>query len=147
MSPLSPEQLALLSAACRHVRDAEGLLTAAEPSPDQAWHLAGFGPECVKKACLETNLLHRVLGHELGAAGDQLLDWWIPLDPAAWRYRLTGWTADAPRLDEWRPDHRYEKTGHRAATAAAELTRAARQKVDGVLADLWIDGRVTPGAL
>lgn len=37
----------LISAALRHVRDAEQLLTS---SPDQAWHLADFGPECIRKS-------------------------------------------------------------------------------------------------
>ena len=44
---MNPEQVRLLSAARRHITDAEHLL---EPglhqSQDQAWHLAGFAPEC-----------------------------------------------------------------------------------------------------
>lgn len=145
MSPLTPPQLALVSAALRHVQDAERLLTSPTPSPDQAWHLAGFGPECVRKACLQETVLHLPLGHDLGEAGDALLEWWIPLDPAAWRYGLTGW-AEA-ELEQWRPEHRYERTGRRTVAAAGALTRRSRERVDGVVAALWMDGRLRDGAL
>ena len=37
----------LVSAALRHARDAEWL---AHRSPDQAYHLAGYAPECARKA-------------------------------------------------------------------------------------------------
>ncbi len=51
---MTPRQLDLLSAARRHIADAEHLLAhGAHRSEDQAWHLAGFGPESVRKACLE----------------------------------------------------------------------------------------------
>lgn len=45
---LADRALDLLSAALRHVRDAETLATSADDarSLDQAFHLAGYGPEC-----------------------------------------------------------------------------------------------------
>ncbi len=142
MTTLTPRQRRLLSAAGRHVRDAERLLRGRGASPDQAWHLAGFGPECARKACLDEAVLDHALGHELGPAGETLLEWWIPLDPLAWRYRLAGWADAEPRLAEWRPDHRYEASGTRQGAAVRELVAAARRRVDAVLADLWSDGRL-----
>lgn len=142
MTPLTTHQQSLLSAALRHVRDAERLLAEPPASPDQAWHLAGFGPECARKACLEDAVLDHALGHDLGPDGERLLAWWIPLDRSAWRYRLTEWPQQAPRLAEWHPNHRYERTGTRVGTPVRELTDSARQLVDGIIADLWCDGRL-----
>jgi hypothetical protein len=53
--PLDKHAVDLLSAALRHVRDAEHLATPNHSgySPDQAHHLAGFGPECAQKATLQ----------------------------------------------------------------------------------------------
>lgn len=143
--PLTSRQLDLLSAAARHVEDAEHLLHDAPASPDQAWHLAGFCPECARKACFEDAILDQALGHDLGPDGDRLLDWWIPLDPGAWRYRLDGWSQQEPRLAEWRPDHRYDRTGTRRGVPVEELTASARRLLDGVVADLWTDGRLREG--
>lgn len=144
MTSLTGHQRALLSAAVRHVGDAERLLGS---SPDQAWHLAGFGPECARKACLEDAILDHALGHDLGPNGEALLEWWIPLDPAAWRYRLAGWARRAPCLAEWSPNHRYESTGTRVGAPVKELTRSARRLLNGVLADLWSDGRLDEGEI
>lgn len=141
---MTPHQLDLLSAASRHVADAEHLLSAgANQSEDQAWHLAGFGPECLRKACLEDRNLDRALGHELGPQGEALLDWGIALDPQAWRYDLANWSSRQPRLAEWRPDHRYERTGTRTGLPVNELVGAARDFLDRVRADLWADGRIS----
>ena len=120
--------------------DAEYLL---EASPDQAWHLAGFGPECLRKACIEERMLDHALGHDLGPRSEDLLDWGIALDPHAWRYGLVDWSSQEPLLATWRPEHRYEKTGTRSGKVADELVTAARGLVDRVHADLWADGRIT----
>lgn len=146
VTPLTHGQRRLQSAAVRHVRDAERLLQGEGLSPDQAWHLAGYGPECARKACLEEAILDKVMGHDLGAEGEILLEWWIPLDPAAWRYRLDGWASHAPILARWSPVHRYEATGTRAGEPVRELTAAAARRVLGVLADLWADGRLDEAA-
>ena len=74
------------------------------------------------------------------------MEWWIPLDPAAWRYGLTGWAEGEVELKRWRPEHRYDGKGKHADSAAA-LTREARERVDGVVAALWMDGRLRDGAL
>jgi hypothetical protein len=147
VNDLSPRQVSLLSAAVRHVADAERLLAPPPSSPDQAWHLAGYGPECARKACIDEEILDRTLRHGWGSQGEVLLEWWIPLDPAAWRYRLGGWAERAPRLADWSPSHRYERTGTRGDAPARELTTSAGALVDAVVADLWADGRLSEGAL
>lgn len=141
---MRPEQTTLLSAALRHVADAEHLLEEGpHHSPDQAWHLGGFGPECVRKACLEDEALYRVLGHDLGQRAEALLDWGVSLDPHASRYDLGDWAARTHVLEDWSPQHRYERTGARTAGVASDLVAAARALVDRVHGDLWADGRIT----
>ncbi len=143
---MEPRQLGLLSAARRHVRDAEHLLAEGPGrSPDQAWHLAGFGPECVRKACLADDLLDKALGHDLGEAADALLEWGLALDPHAARYHLDGWVDSYPVLSKWKPSHRYDRTGAHDDRdgSVTGLVQAARALVDRVVADLWADGRIT----
>jgi len=140
---MTPRQLAFISAALRHVEDAEHLLTSgSHRSEDQAWHLAGFGPECVRKACLEDRALDRALGHNLAADTEHLLEWGLSLDPHASRYGLVGW-AGAPQLADWDPTHRYDRTGTHVGDPVAALVASARNLVHRVHADLWADGRIT----
>ena len=50
---MQQRRASFISAALRHTRDAEHLLASGpHRSLDQAFHLAGFGPECARKACL-----------------------------------------------------------------------------------------------
>lgn len=133
---MSPTQLASVSAALRHVRDAEALVVA---SPDQAWHLAGFGPECIRKACLRDRMFDKVLGHDWTPASEAMLDVAVNLDPQAARYRLAGWASTEPLLARWMPSHRYDRTGAHAGDAAS-LVLACRRLVDRVYAELWMDG-------
>jgi hypothetical protein len=137
---MTSEQLAFLSAAMRHSKDAEELL---DSSPDQAWHLAGFGPECIRKACLEDGALYRALGHSFGEAAEELLDLAISLDAHAWRYDLVGWAQKVPHLSEWLPEHRYHSRGSHVGSEVVTFVREARALVERVLADLWADGLIT----
>ena len=141
---MTSDQLDLLSAASRHVADAEHLSSPGRHcSPDQAWHLAGFAPECLRKACLEDRALDRALGHELGPDGEALLDWGVALDPHAWRYDLADWSLSSPTIADWKPAHRYEATGSRSGEPVTELVGAARRLLERVRADLWADGQIT----
>ena len=132
----------LLSAALRHVSDAEHLLAT---SPDQSWHLAGFGPECARKACLGDDWWDKALGHELTDFVEPVLELALALDVRAARYGVAGFTARYPSLAEWRPDARYEKTGTRKAEDAKPLVEAAAQLTCRLAAELWMDGRVVVG--
>lgn len=137
MREMSSEKQGYLSAALRHCRDAEVLLTT---SPDQSWHLAGFGPECMRKACLEGNLFDKAIGHGWDERTEGLLDFAVSVSPQAWRYRLEGWGSRG-RLQEWNPQHRYDKTGTHSADADALVTECA-DLVDRVHQELWMDGAI-----
>lgn len=142
---LNKRQLDLLSAAMRHARDADHLAGQhADASLDQAWHLAGFGPECARKACLTEDWADKALGHDFDESGEALLEWVVALDPHAWRYRLSGWRDELPGLAAWRPDHRYERTGTviEAQRDVSGLVSAAMTRVTRVAAELWADGRL-----
>lgn len=135
----------LVSAALRHVRDAEHLLDGGYASPDQAYHLAGFGPECSRKAALSLEWFDRLLGHEIGPVADRVLQVVIALDPQAVRYGLVDWETRYPRLARWEVGARYEKTGTRLRGEAALVVEEARKCVDEIVLSLLLDGRLEGG--
>jgi hypothetical protein len=142
---------ALISAALRHVRDAEHLLA---PGPhrsvEQALHLAGFGPECARKACLDEEVADKALGHDIDGAGDPAVDLLLALDPSASRYGIDGHASELPhRARHWNLECRYMATGEPASIEqmVADVVREARAFVDRCVADLWCDGAVPPGSL
>lgn len=143
--PLGEKALAHLSAALRHVRDAEYLAEPGAPyrSPDQAYHLAGFGPECARKATLHGRLFDQALGHALGP-DTVALEFVLAIDPAAHRYEPRSWAARFPALTRWSPDCRYERTGTRDP---ADMIREAGELVDRITTALWADGRLPPSFL
>lgn len=128
----------LVSAALRHVDDAEGLLSS---SPDQSWHLAGFGPECARKACLRVQTFDKMLGHELAEMSERVLDVALVVDPNATRYAVRELTRRYPTLSRWRVESRYERTGTRSAEDAQSLVRESAQLTHELAAALWMDGR------
>lgn len=81
---LSPDAAAFVSAALRHIGDAEYLLAAGagHGSPDQAFHLAGFAPECIRKGILALRWLDKAIGHGADASSADLLDFAVAIDPA-----------------------------------------------------------------
>ena len=137
---LSDEQVALLSAALRHARDAERLLDdPACRSVDQAWHLAGFGPECARKAFLAERWADHPLGHQLGDTATDVLDFAVALDPTAWRLGMPRTGLDA-ELTSWDPTVRYDRTGAADELATRLAVRSARTSVDSAVASLWSAG-------
>jgi len=138
---LQSRAIDLVSAALRHVRDAERLLRAGDAaSPDQAYHLAGFGPECARKAALSARSFDQALGHDFGDLGERVLDLAAALDPVAHRYAVADYPARFPALAKWNVSCRYHRTGEHAAEAAA-LVAEARECVDEIVLALWMDGR------
>jgi hypothetical protein len=133
----------LLSAALRHVRDAELLLAPQNPgrSVDQAFHLAGYGPECARKATLGLRDFDKTIGHRFDERAEGVLDALVALDPWALRYGASGWGARFPALAEWKETARYHRTGTADAARVTALVGQAREAVDGVIAALWADGR------
>ena len=133
-----------LSAALRHVRDAEHLAGPDEPahSLDQAYHLAGFGPECARKAILSEATFDLAIGHGIGEATEPGLKAALALDPGAHRYRISGWEKRFPALAKWTEQARYEKTGSRKGSEVKAVVEEARRVVDDVVLALWMDGRI-----
>lgn len=137
---LRPNRLALVSAALRHVRDAENLFCESPSrSVDQAWHLAGFGPECIRKACLTEPWADMALGHALGESVEVSLDFALSLDPRAWRLGLANWRGTG-LLNRWNPQDRYVATGTAVESDVSELLLLSRSKVDSVVATMWASG-------
>lgn len=141
----------LISAALRHVRDAEHLLT---PGPhrsvEQALHLAGFGPECARKGCVDEGIADKALGHDIAGADDSVVDLLLALDPSASRYGLDGHARELPlRAEHWTADCRYMATGEPSLLegTVAAVVQEARAFVDGRVADLWCDGILPEGSL
>lgn len=125
-----------VSAALRHIRDAEALL---DSSPDQAWHLAGFGPECMRKAVLTLPWVGKALGHDVDGSELVVLDLALDLDAHARRHAgISRLTALAP-LNDWRPAHRYDPTGT-WKTKAADLVGICRREVERRLTSLVTGG-------
>lgn len=138
---------AFVSAALCHVRDATHLVAVSEhQSIDQAFHLVGFGPECIRKACLDERAVDRALGHTLSEAGDPVVDFLVACDPEAVRYGVELAPGDLPllRAAGWRPDVRYARTGNTDTTPGerrvAEIVEEAMMFVDERLIALWADG-------
>jgi hypothetical protein len=143
---LSPEAVDLISAALRHVRDAEHLIDAGpNTSFDQAYHLAAFGPECVRKASLPFRWLDKVIGHGAASLADDLVELVVAIDPIAHRYDPCSYRSRHLALAGWRVDCRYDRTGTKTWDQADALCREARVVVDATVAALWADGRLPDG--
>ena len=141
--PVSLRCQQLISAAVRHVRDAEGLLRAGHSqSIDQAHHLAGFGPECARKACLSGQWADKAAGHGFGPAADEVIEVALALDASARRYLLTGLLSEAPALASWSPNVRYNATGTAETTETKALVEQSRALVDRIVLALWADGEL-----
>jgi hypothetical protein len=143
---LEPADEDLLSAALRHVRDAEHL---ASPGPgqsvDQAFHLAGFGPECARKAALSKRTYDQAIGHGVTQWSERALSFALAADPAAHRYDLADWAKDYPALKAWTEQSRYKRTGACTVQVVATLLHEARSLVDRIVFALWADGKVPGG--
>ena len=143
LRPVSIDRSSLWSAALRHLADAEHLLERGpHASPDQAYHLAGFAPECARKACLGDPRFDKAIGHGVGLASERALDIALALDVDAHRYELRDWAATHPRLSSWREDCRYERTGTRRRADAEALVTEVRADVERLAFALWADGKV-----
>lgn len=129
----------------RHLRDAEHLGNAAgaNASPDQAYHLAGFGPECARKATIATSWINKPLGHDLGDRAEWVVRLALDLDPAMARYDVHGWETAYPALAKWSPDCRYEATRTYDQNDVDQLLRDAWGAVTELFAALWADGRLS----
>lgn len=143
-SKLSEDQLNFLSAALRHARDSVYLLDVGHQghSTDQAFHLAGFAPECARKALLGDRVFDKILGHSFDAGAEVVLETALALDPRARRYRARAWTTRYPALTTWSEQARYYRTGTATAALATPVVEQAAQAVHETVAALFADGRL-----
>lgn len=141
---ISPSASGFLSAALRHIRDAEHLADASNPgrSLDQAYHLAGFGPECARKATLSSRVFDKSLGHDFGLSSNQVLDFATAVEPFAHCYSPYDWNRLYPALSRWSEGSRYKRTGTCQESEVKALVSDARRAVDRVFFLLWADGRL-----
>ena len=142
MEKLSTRAAGLLSAALRHIRDAEHLADASHShaSLDEAFHLAGFGPECARKATMSDGSLDKAIGH--GAGMREALDAALALDVVAHRYGVSTTTDAFPALGKWTVDCRYAPTGSFPLPDVGAVLAEARVIVDAISLALWADGRI-----
>lgn len=144
---LSASRVALASAALRHVEDAAAL---ASSSPVQAYYLAGYGPECARKAALTFAMekqaaeLDKAVGHGFGDDAETALALVCALDPLAMRYTLRDWKVREPILKQWKEHARYAQSDSITRKQAGKMLDAATGLVEEVIAALWADGRLPP---
>ena len=136
---------ALVSAALRHLRDAEHLFERGpHRSLEQVLHLTGYGPECARKACLVERWGgkegDKALGHSFLTATEAIVECLTSLDVRAHRYRPQKWGARFPSLQAWTIESRYLPTGCAREDAVCALLAEARKAVDETVLALWADG-------
>jgi hypothetical protein len=145
---MADTQVGALQSAFRHVADARFLLT--EGRFHQAYHLAGFGPECARKAVPGLLKFAKAIGHDV-APDDLLRTLFAALENDGHRYdwdQLIDWRSSYPTLAEWTPIVRY--TGNKEAPAgepatATQLVDEAEEVTFKVLASLYADGAFPEG--
>ena len=135
MESIRSEQLDMLSAALRHLTDAQ-CLTA--ESPDQSFHLAGLAHECALKATLADPRLNQAIGHPGDPAELPAVECALALDPLAARYRTT---KRGPALSEWTLNCRYSRTGAWAPHGPGAVNEAA-ETFGAIAAAIFADGRI-----
>jgi hypothetical protein len=139
--------MALVSATLRHLSDARTLLTS---SPVQAMYLAGYGPECIRKAALmrlpeeDEDQRNRTIGHRFGKPEELALRLFCDGDLLASRYGLTGWKKKENALGDWKEDLRYSRSDSVTSRQATKLVEASEKLAMRTLTDLWCDGRLEP---
>lgn len=140
----APAHEDFVSAALRHIRDAEHLAgDGPAQSLDQAWHLAGFAHECGRKACLGDGWIARLLGHDFSSASETIVEWAIALDPHAGLFPVRDWSRRHPAVRSWRAEHRYERTGTAQVADVTVLVQQGRAAVDECLVALLEAGQVS----
>lgn len=143
----------LVSAALRHLRDAEHLVEEGpHQSVDQALHLVGFASECVRKGGFDEQIVDHAIGHDVRDGTDAVVDFLVGYDPEAHRYGVHDDAIHLPlRYQHWRPDVRYEATGAAeeriGVVGVRSVIEEARTFTDERVEALWCDGIITVEAL
>jgi hypothetical protein len=145
---LQKKRADVISAALRHVRDAETLYAdGPRRSIDQAFHLAGFAPECARKACLFERFADKAIGHGFDENTEAIIETALCVDPRAHRYRPLGWSMRFPVFADWTPVSRYWPTNQADESRTRQLIQDARTVVGEVVLAMWADGALPARAL
>lgn len=160
---LSSDALTLVAVAQRHLRDAAYLANHQDAHPAhrdgepvyvslaQAYHLAGFAPECIRKALLSSRAFDKTLGHRFHPptapqANEDMLAVIMATDPFAARYYSprSSWAQAYPALAAWTENARYDRDADPKfdRERVRALLDSARDAVNGVVLSLWLDGRL-----
>ena len=135
MKDMPPEALDMLSAAFRHLECAQNLLAT---SPDEAWYLAGYVPECTRKAVISSGEFLKIIGHD---PGSRILNFVIAGDVEAHRAGVDQWSM-SESWGKWSPEHRYDRTSEARKVTAATLVAEAENRLWNVVVSAWTDGRI-----
>lgn len=128
----------MIDAGLRHLGTATRCLEHADW--EQVAHLAGFGPECLRKAAmLAPPAVNREFGHKLGM--HEMLDALSALRPHGLRLRADRLQTTWPALEDWDPQARYAADGTVSADQAKELHTDAAAAVRGLLFAMVLDER------
>lgn len=144
---LPAAQVNFVSAALRHIQDASQLVSS---SPVQAFYLAGYGPECVRKAALTfpdekvQEQIQFAIGHGFKKHAETALSIAMDVDPMASRYGLSRWGTRQNILQEWNERCRYGRCDSIRVSKARKLIEKAEPVVTDVVLALWADGRLPP---
>jgi hypothetical protein len=113
-------------------------------------YLAGYGPECIRKAALmrlpreDEDQRNRAIGHRFGKPEELAFKLFCDGDMLASRYGLTGWKQQASALGDWKEDLRYSRSDSVTLRQATRLVEASEMLTLRTLTDLWADGRLEP---
>jgi len=129
------------SATVRHWQTTDFL--ASEGYWQQAAYLAGYVAECALKSLLmhtTVTIPPKDISHDLARlVGDALELAWI-LTPATRRYPIPRINPGSPGIGEWRPEHRYARTGFLPEKRFKRIVSEAQIVGSSVLIGLVLDG-------
>ncbi len=133
-----------LSAASKHLHDAELLLAAARP--DNSAYLSGYVAECSMKGLLQAQ--HGLSGigfrHDLPALSRAAASLAVTLSPVATRYVLPRGPDEAALFSTWQPGLRYQADQTIPEPTAQAWLRAAGSFHREIIVPLRLDGFTDP---
>lgn len=133
-----------LSAASKHLHDAELLLAA--DRPDNTAYLSGYVAECAMKGLLgaQHGFSGSGFGHDLPALSRAAASLAVTLSPVAARYVLPTGPDEASLFSSWHPGLRYNADQTTPEPTARTWLRAANSFHREIILPLRLDGFIDP---
>jgi HEPN domain-containing protein len=133
-----------LSAASKHLHDAELLVAAGRP--DNAAYLSGYVAECALKGLLHAQhgFSGRGFGHDLPALSRAATSFAVALSPVVKRYIPPAGPDAASLLSAWAPDMRYQADQTIPEPTARMWLRAANSFHREIIVPMRLDGFTDP---